>query len=86
MGQHIAFNTILTELRRAVAAARRYENLRYGRTGHERLAAADIPRRIFEEFYDSPAASECAANRFAPQCVFHHGAQGCQPRSIFKEQ
>jgi hypothetical protein len=40
-------------VRRAVAAARRYEDLRYGSRCHEGIAPADIPRRIFEEFYSS---------------------------------
>jgi hypothetical protein len=71
MVHHVAFKTILAELRRALAAARRYENLRYGRSGHERLAAPDIPRRIFDEFYDFSGGSGTRSNRFEPQCVLH---------------
>lgn len=51
MRRHIVFEIILAELGRALAAARRYESLKYGRARHAGLAAADIPRRIFEEFY-----------------------------------
>jgi hypothetical protein len=71
MGQHI-FETILIELGRALAAAQRYENLRYGRTCREHRAVADIPRRIFEEFYDFPGGCGTHSDRFGPQSVFHH--------------
>jgi hypothetical protein len=85
MVQHIAFETIIAELRRALAAARRYENLRYGRSGHERLAVPDIPRRIFDEFYDFPGGFGTRSNSFEPQCVLHLGARRCRPRLIFEE-
>jgi hypothetical protein len=42
---------VLAEFRRAIAAARRYEDLRYGSGRHEGVAPADVPRRTFEEFY-----------------------------------
>jgi hypothetical protein len=42
---------MFTEFSRAVAAAQRYEDLRYRRSGHGRIAPADISRQIFEEFY-----------------------------------
>ena len=45
------FAVVLAEFRLAVAAARRYEDLRYGSGRHEGMAPADIPRRVFEEFY-----------------------------------
>jgi hypothetical protein len=51
----IILAAIVAEFRRAVAAARRYEDLRYGGSRHEGGAPADIPRRVFEEFYsDAP--------------------------------
>ncbi len=51
MGQHTTFRAIFTEFRRALAAARRYENLRYGRACRDHFAPGEIPRLIFEEFY-----------------------------------
>jgi hypothetical protein len=42
---------VLAELGRAVAAAQRYEDLRYRSACHEGMAPADIPRRILAEFY-----------------------------------
>jgi hypothetical protein len=45
------FVVVLAEFGRGVAATRRYEDLRYGRGRHEGIAPADVPRRIFEEFY-----------------------------------
>ena len=56
------FAVVLAEFGRAVAAARRYEHLRYGSGRHEGTAPADIPRRIFEEFYSHgrPAQSRRA--------------------------
>jgi hypothetical protein len=44
---------ILAEFRRANAATRRYEDLRYGSGRREGIAPADIPPRIFQEFYSS---------------------------------
>ena len=52
------FAVVLAELRRAVAAARRYEDLRYGSGRREDRTAADIPRRVFEEFYSSARPGE----------------------------
>ena len=51
MGRHNVFLTILAEFGRALAAARRYENLRCRSARHDGLTSADIPPRIFEEFY-----------------------------------
>ena len=45
------FAVVLAEFSLALAAARRYEDLRYGNGRHEGMAPADIPRRVFEEFY-----------------------------------
>jgi len=45
---------MLAEFRRAAAAAQRYEDLRY-RSAH---APADIPPRVFEEFYSVGEAVE----------------------------
>jgi hypothetical protein len=45
---------VFTEFRRAVAAQQRYEDLKGKGTAalaREGIARADIPRRIFEEFY-----------------------------------
>jgi hypothetical protein len=44
---------ILAEFRRANAATRRYEDLRYGSGRREGIAPADVPPRIFQEFYSS---------------------------------
>jgi hypothetical protein len=49
---------VLAELRRGIAATRRYEHLRYRSACDERVAPADIPRRIFEEFYSSGGSCE----------------------------
>jgi pimeloyl-ACP methyl ester carboxylesterase len=46
--------SLLAEFRWALAAARRYEDLRYGRARQASRAPADIPRRIFAEFYARP--------------------------------
>jgi hypothetical protein len=43
----------LAEFGRAVAAARRYEDLRHRSACCGSIAIADIARRIFEEFYSS---------------------------------
>jgi hypothetical protein len=50
MGRYV-FGAILAEFGQALAAARSYESLRYGCANRDGLAHADIPRRIFEEFY-----------------------------------
>jgi hypothetical protein len=55
------FSTIFAEFGRALAAARRYENLRHGRGRQQRRAPADLPRQIFEEFYAVERDSEDAA-------------------------
>ena len=65
MGQHI-FETIFIELGRALAAARRYENLRYSRACRVDLAGSDIARRIFDEFYAYPEGFGTAQRRVQP--------------------
>ena len=45
------FETVLVELEQALAAARRYDSLRYATIGCDHCARSDIPQRIFEEFY-----------------------------------
>jgi hypothetical protein len=45
------FFVIVAEFTRARAAARRYDDLRYRSACQEGIAAAGLPRRIFEEFY-----------------------------------
>jgi hypothetical protein len=62
MGLHLVCLTILTEFGRALAAARRYENLRYGRARHADFAATDIASRIFEEFYARRSRTEDAGD------------------------
>jgi hypothetical protein len=56
---------MIAEFRRANAAARRYEDLRYrsGRAGG--VPTEDIPRRVFEEFYSvaEPAESVSPGRR-----------------------
>jgi hypothetical protein len=47
-----ALVVLASEVRRAFAAARRYDGLRNG--GARREKTADVPRRIFEEFYAAP--------------------------------
>jgi hypothetical protein len=46
---------MLAEFGRANAAAQRYEDLRYRSASRESIAAGDIPRRVFEEFYSGKA-------------------------------
>ena len=61
MRPHVVFLTILAEFGRGLSAARRYESLRYRCACREGLAPADIPRRIFEEFYAGERDSEDVA-------------------------
>jgi hypothetical protein len=42
---------VLAEFRRSVAAAQRYEALRYRSACDGRVAPPEISRRVFEEFY-----------------------------------
>jgi hypothetical protein len=42
---------MFAEFSRAVAAAHRYEDLRYRSASHGKIAPDDISRRIFAEFY-----------------------------------
>jgi hypothetical protein len=52
------FSIIRAEFRRALAAMRRYETLRYGDASREGIASTEIPRAIFDEFYASRMDSE----------------------------
>jgi hypothetical protein len=61
---------VLAEFRRAVAAARRYEDLRYGSGRHEGIAPADIPRWIFEEFYSYARPVESRRAGWSPQVTW----------------
>jgi hypothetical protein len=45
------FSIFRTEFRRALAAVRRYEQLKYGRARHENLAPSDVARKVFDEIY-----------------------------------
>jgi hypothetical protein len=56
------FAVVLAEFRRAVAAVRRYEDLRYGSGRHKEMTHADLSRRVFQEFYSDapPVASRRA--------------------------
>jgi hypothetical protein len=47
----VALETVLVQFEQALAAARRYDSLRYPTPGRDRCARSDIPQRIFEEFY-----------------------------------
>jgi hypothetical protein len=73
----IIFAVILAEFRRAVAAARRYEDLRYGSGRHEGIAPADIPRRVFEEFYSYARPVELRRAEWNPEVT---GRRSCAPR------
>jgi hypothetical protein len=55
--------TVLPVFRRAVAAAQRYEALRYGSACHGRIALADIRPRIFDEFYSDPVDAALVRHR-----------------------
>ena len=63
----IVFAVVLAEFRRAIAAVGRYEDLRYGRGRHEGIAPADIPRRVFKEFYSSAPPVEARRAEWNPQ-------------------
>jgi hypothetical protein len=94
MRRHIVFEIIIAEIGRALAAARRYESLKYGRARHEDLAAADIPRRIFEEFYAFPKGlgTGCDSSELFPRtnpiCTappaadLQHASQGAMTMAI----
>jgi hypothetical protein len=45
------FSILRAEIGRAFAATRRYETLRYARSRDAGHAPADLPRKIFGEFY-----------------------------------
>jgi hypothetical protein len=49
---------LLAEFKRASAAAQRYQDLRYRSACHGYARLADIPARIFEEFYSSGLTAE----------------------------
>jgi len=57
----LPFRTLLAEFGRALAAARRYDSLRYTQDSRGKSAVADIPRHVFEEFYALQGNAEQAA-------------------------
>lgn len=57
----ILFKALFAEFGRALAAARRYDSLKFTHAGHGKSTAADIPRHIFEEFYAPQGNAEHAA-------------------------
>jgi hypothetical protein len=59
--------TTFAELGRALAAAQRYEDLRYRSAGHGNIDPAAIPPRIFEEFYAFGEAAEARSTIPAPE-------------------
>ena len=63
----IVFAAVLAEFRRAIAAVGRYEDLRYGSGRHEGVEPADIPQRVFEEFYSSAPSLETRRAEWNPQ-------------------
>jgi hypothetical protein len=54
---------VLAEFRRAIAAARRYEDLRYRSGRQQGRADADSSRRVFEEFYSCPRPVKSGVDR-----------------------
>jgi hypothetical protein len=72
MHQLFAFAIILAEFRRALAAARRYDELRYGAAGPGRVAPGEIPGRVFEEFYAREDEAGQAALEPAPPLSIPH--------------
>jgi hypothetical protein len=59
---------LLAEFRRARAAAQRYQDLRYRSACYGYPGLADIPARIFEEFYSSGRTVE--GDSKPQQCAF----------------
>jgi hypothetical protein len=57
---------MVAEFGRATAAAQRYEELRYRSARDGRIAPADIPRRVFEEFYSFGKAVESRRPEWRP--------------------
>jgi hypothetical protein len=51
---HGILGVTLAEFRRAMAATRRYEDLKYRAACREGIALAAIPQRVFDEFYREP--------------------------------
>ena len=68
---------VRAEFGRALAALRRYEMLRAGQARREKLPPADIPRRVFEEFYAAPADPERAGMERHLDSV-HRSGSGAQ--------
>ena len=65
-GQELQYlHVVRAEFQRAVAATRRYEHLKRARAAaalaRDGILPADIPRRIFEEFYASTTDPRCRA-------------------------
>jgi hypothetical protein len=70
---------VLTELRRAVAAERRHSELRHMDTtslAREGITRADVPRRIFEEYYSSKESER------APKGAVHQRDASCPAPSL----
>jgi hypothetical protein len=63
--------TMVSEFRRACSAAQRYEDLRYRSAGGS-IEPAEIPQRVFEEFYAFEKAAEVAPSRVASAAAYRH--------------
>ena len=72
---------VRAEFGRALAAVRRYEMLRGGQARREKLPPANIPRRIFEEFYAAPADPEHAGIERRQDSVRQSGSGAQRIRS-----
>jgi len=66
MGSLLILESLSEEFERALAAAHRYDRLRYGPAVHNRPARSEIPERIFEEFYAAGGEAGQAARTRNP--------------------
>jgi hypothetical protein len=66
MGSLLILEFLSEEFERALAAAHRYDRLRYGPAVHNRPARSEIPKRIFEEFYAAGGEAGQAARTRDP--------------------
>jgi hypothetical protein len=73
------FAVLLAEFRRAVAAARRYEDLRCGRGRHKDMAPTEIPRQVFQEFYSDARPVESRRAEVNPQFTWRRSAARRDP-------
>jgi len=75
------------EFRRAMAATRRYEDLRHGSGRHPGIAPADIARRILisKKFYRDSENSAVAPHRYAGRAVRKSSDPATQGRLIFNQ-